>query len=80
MLREKILEMSRVILVAHSVDGFKYGIEFQSGCLKVKLKQTCISPPPVTVTISSLGLPKTHKYMDTKTNVDNSPVVLTYQV
>lgn len=60
MQRGKSFEMSHVILALRSVDGFKYGIEFQSGCLKVTLKRTCISPPPSAITtINSPGLPKT---------------------
>lgn len=59
--------MSHVILVLHSVDGFKYGIEFQSGCLKVMLKCTCIFPSSLDRNNNQLaGFAKnTHKYIDT---------------
>lgn len=76
---EKSLEMSHVILVSRSVYGFKYGIEFQSGCLKVMPMHF---PSSLDRNNNQLAwfAKNTHKYMDTQTKVDNSPVMLTYQV
>lgn len=73
--------MSDVILVLHTVDRFKNGIEFQSGCLKVMLKRTCIFPPPSSHNNNQLEFAKNkRRHIDTRTNVDNSLFVLTYQV